>query len=104
MSVVTIPYNVNVPYGVLETFENKVLNFKEKPTFTYYSNAGIYLVKKNILKLIPHNIFYNTTDLMEELIKSSKNIISFPLIGYWLDIGNPDDYSKAENDLKMINF
>ena len=104
MSIVTIPYNVNVPYAVLETNENNVLNFKEKPTYTYYSNAGIYLVKKNILKSIPQNTFYNATDLMEHLIKSSNKIISFPLIGYWLDIGNPDDYAKAENDFKMIKF
>jgi dTDP-glucose pyrophosphorylase len=104
MSVVTIPYNVNVPYAVLETYNNNVLNFKEKPTYTYYSNAGIYLVKKNILKSIPQNTFYNATDLMEHLIKSSNKIISFPLIGYWLDIGNPDDYAKAENDFKMIKF
>jgi NDP-sugar pyrophosphorylase family protein len=104
MSVVTIPYNVNVPYAVLETYNNNVLNFKEKPTYTYYSNAGIYLVKKNILKSIPQNTFYNATDLMDHLIKSSNKIISFPLIGYWLDIGNPDDYAKAENDFKMIKF
>ena len=76
MSVVTIPYNVNVPYAVLETYENKVLNFKEKPTYTYYSNAGIYLVRKNILNSIPHDTFYNATDLMEQLIKSSNKIIS----------------------------
>ena len=104
MSVVTIPYNVNVPYAVLETYENQVLNFKEKPTYTYYSNAGIYLVRKNILNSIPHDTFYNATDLMEQLIKSSNKIISFPLIGYWLDIGNPDDFTKAENDIKMIKF
>jgi len=104
MSVVTIPYNVNVPYAVLETNNNQVLNFKEKPTYTYYSNAGIYLVKKSILSSIPENTFYNATDLMEQLLKSSHNIISFPLIGYWLDIGNPDDYKKAENDIKMIKF
>ncbi len=104
MSVVTIPYNVNVPYAVLETNNNHVLDFKEKPTYTYYSNAGIYLVKKSILSAIPENTFYNATDLMEQLIKSSNSIISFPLIGYWLDIGNPDDYKKAENDIKMIKF
>jgi dTDP-glucose pyrophosphorylase len=104
MAVVTIPYNVNIPYAVLEAIDKKVINFKEKPTYTYYCNAGIYLVKKGILNAIPKDTFYNSTDLMEELIRSSKKIVSYPLIGYWLDIGNPDDYNKAENDIKMIKF
>lgn len=104
MAVVTIPYNVNIPYAVLETKDKNVLNFKEKPTYTYYSNAGIYLVKKSILNTIPKDTFYNATDLMEELLKASKKIISYPLIGYWLDIGNPDDFAKAENDIKKIEF
>ena len=68
MSVVTIPYDVNVPYAVIETKENKVLSFIEKPTYTYYSNGGIYLIKKSILDKIPKNIFFNSTDLMEILI------------------------------------
>jgi NDP-sugar pyrophosphorylase family protein len=104
MSIVTIPYNVNIPYAVLETNNNKIINFKEKPTYTYYSNAGIYLLKKSILEKIPKNTFYNATDLMEELIKNTNKVYSYPLIGYWLDIGNPDDYAKAENDIKMIKF
>ena len=49
MAVVTIPYQVNIPYAVLETRNGNVVNFKEKPTYTYYSNGGIYLIKKSIL-------------------------------------------------------
>ena len=104
MSIVTIPYNVNIPYAVLETNNNKIINFKEKPTYTYYSNAGIYLFKKSILEKIPKNTFYNATDLLEELIMNTNKVYSYPLIGYWLDIGNPDDYAKAENDIRMIKF
>jgi dTDP-glucose pyrophosphorylase len=104
MSIVTIPYNVSIPYAVLETDNNRISNFKEKPTYTYYSNAGIYLFKKSILEIIPKNTFYNATDLLEELIKNTNKVYSYPLIGYWLDIGNPDDYAKAENDIKMIKF
>ncbi len=57
MSVVTIPYLVDVPYAVMETSNNHVISFKEKPTYTYYSNGGIYLVKKEILKRIPKGEF-----------------------------------------------
>jgi NDP-sugar pyrophosphorylase family protein len=104
LSVVTIPYEVLIPYAVLETEKERVKSFKEKPTYTYYSNGGIYLIKRDLLNLIPENEFYNATDLMEELIKQSKNVKSYPLRGYWLDIGKHEDFKKAQEDFKHIKF
>jgi dTDP-glucose pyrophosphorylase len=104
LSVVTIPYSVNVPYAVLETRDGHILSFKEKPTYTYYSNGGIYLVKKEILEILPRNCFFNTTDLMELLISKGMKVNSYPLRGYWLDIGKPEDYKKAQEDIQHIRF
>lgn len=104
LSVVTIPYEVLIPYAVLETKEGQVMSFKEKPTYTYYSNGGIYLVKKHLLDLIPDNEFYNATDLMEALITNGKKVKSYPLRGYWLDIGKHEDFTKAQEDFKHIKF
>ena len=104
MAVATIPYKVDIPYAVLETSQNLVIDLKEKPTYTYYSNAGIYLIKKDLIKLIPTNSFFNATDLMELLIKSGKKLISYPLHSYWLDIGKHDDFEKAQEDIKHIKF
>ncbi|CAM3852442.1 nucleotidyltransferase family protein [Aquirufa aurantiipilula] len=104
MSVVTIPYQVNIPYAVLETENENILSFIEKPTYTYYSNGGIYLIKKSVHELIPKNKFFNATDLMELLINQGYKVTSYPLAGYWLDIGNPQDYQKAQNDIKNIKF
>ena len=104
LAVVTIPYNVTIPYAVLETNNGHVVNFKEKPTYTYYSNGGIYLVKRSVLDVIPPNKNFNATDLMEQLIANNKKVFSYPLIGYWLDIGSPEDYQKAQIDIKNINF
>lgn len=104
LAVLTIPYQVNVPYAVLETKEGKVKSFKEKPTYTYYSNGGIYLMKKDMLKFIPKNTFFNATDLMEELIKNDLKVISFPFSGYWLDVGKHEDFEKAHIDIHNIKF
>ena len=104
MSVATIPYQVNVPYAVMETSNNNVVSFKEKPTYTYYSNGGIYIVKKELLKKIPKNKFYNATDLMESVIKDGGKLISYPIRQYWLDIGKPEDFAKAQMDIKHLNL
>lgn len=104
LSVVTIPYLVDIPYGVLETSNGHVINLREKPTYTYYSNGGIYLIKKSALEFIPQEKFFNATDLMETLLEQKRKVISYPLSGYWLDIGKPEDFKKAQIDIKQIQF
>ena len=104
MSVVTIPYEVDIPYAVLENENGNIVSFKEKPTYTYYSNGGIYLIKKEALDCIPKDEFFNATDLIEYLINENKKVISYPLVGYWLDIGKHEDFEKAQKDINQIKF
>jgi dTDP-glucose pyrophosphorylase len=102
--VACIPYQVNVPYAVMETQDKVVTGFKEKPTFTHYSNAGIYLMKKEVVTFVPENHAYDATDLMEQLIRDGKKVVAYPLVGYWLDIGKHEDYEKAQFDIKHIKL
>jgi dTDP-glucose pyrophosphorylase len=102
LAVLTIPYQVSIPYAVLETSNGTVKSFKEKPTYTYYSNGGIYLMKKEMLKYIPKNTFFDAPDLMQELINNNLKVISFPFSGYWLDVGKHEDFEKAQIDIKHI--
>lgn len=104
MVVATVPYQVSIPYGVIETEGAKVVSLKEKPTYTYYSNAGIYILNKKWLKEIPQKSFYNATDLINKLVDEKETVTNFPIIGYWLDIGKPKDFEKAQEDAKHIQF
>lgn len=104
LAILTIPYQVSVPYAVLETSVGKVTSLKEKPTYTYFSNGGIYLMKKEMLNFIPKEKFYNATDLAEDLIKKKYNVISIPFSGYWLDVGKHEDFEKAQLDINNIKF
>ncbi|GAA4408786.1 hypothetical protein GCM10023187_31190 [Nibrella viscosa] len=103
MSVATVPYPVSIPYAVLETQDGDILSLKEKPTYTYYINAGIYLMKRAVIDLIPAGQ-YNATDLLDRLIDGQYKVTYFPLLGYWLDIGRPEDYQKACVDINHITL
>ncbi len=102
MLAAAIPYSINIPYGIFELEGRNVKNINEKPTYNYYANAGIYLIKKELLKLIPNNTVFNATDFMDLLISKGKAVMRYPLIGYWIDIGNPDEYKKAQDFAKHI--
>lgn len=105
MAVAATTYHVDVPYAVLESDEyQKVRSLKEKPRYTYFSNAGIYLINKKLLSLIPKGEFYNITDLMEKVIAMDNKLITYPITGYWLDIGKHEDFRKAQEDIKHIKL
>lgn len=102
MSVAAIPYNVSIPYGVLDLNGRNIKGLLEKPKYTYYANAGIYLIKRRALDEIPDGIIFNATDLVEKLIKKGKTVIRYPLNGTWIDIGNPQEYEKAKDLVKHL--
>lgn len=105
MALVSIPYNVNVPYAVLETEGHYVNAFSEKPTYTYYSNGGIYLLNFKLKNHISKGNFYNATDLMEFVINQDElSLLHYPMVNYWLDIGKYNDFVKAQEDIKHLTF
>lgn len=105
MSVAAVPYSVQVPYGIFK-IENRrdIKGLVEKPTYDYYANAGIYLIKKSALDLIPKDTFFNATDLIEALIVQGRKVIRFPLNGTWIDIGNPQEYKRANELVNHMNY
>lgn len=103
ISVAAIAYNHSVPYAVMQTEGNEITSFQEKPNFTYMSNAGIYLIKRSILEQIPKNTRLDATDLLQQLIDKQKKVTYFPIMGYWIDIGRPEDYKKAKEFLKYLS-
>lgn len=102
MSVAAVPYNVSIPYGILDLDGRNIHGLLEKPKYTYYANAGIYLIKRNALEEIPDDTFFNATDLVEKLISEKKKVIRYPLNGTWIDIGNPQEYQKAQDLVKHL--
>lgn len=102
MSVAAIPYNVSIPYGILDLDGRNIQGLLEKPKYTYYANAGIYLIKRRALDEIPNDTFFNATDLVEKLISEGKKVIRYPLNGTWIDIGNPQEYQKAQDLVKHL--
>ena len=102
MSLAAVPYDISIPYGILDLDGHDIHGLIEKPKFNYYANAGIYLIKRRALDEIPADTFFHATDLLEKLIAQKKKVVRYPLAGYWIDIGNPDEYYKACEMAKHI--
>jgi dTDP-glucose pyrophosphorylase/CBS domain-containing protein len=92
-------YDIEVPYGVVETEGIHTHKLSEKPTYAFFVNAGIYLLEPVCYEYIPKNMHFDMTDLIDRMLSEKRTVISFPVEEYWLDIGRPEDYKRAQIDL-----
>lgn len=97
LSVAAVPYTVSVPYGIMQLEGERVTGLLEKPRFNYYANAGIYLIRREVLQHLPRNTYYDATDLINDLVSEGRTVVRYPIGGTWIDIGNPQEYQKAQD-------
>ena len=102
MSVAAVPYSVSVPYGIFELEGRNIRGVKEKPVYNYFANAGIYLIRRELLEAMPRNTYYDATDLMNDAVAAGRTVIRYPVTGYWLDIGSHEEYHKANELVRHI--
>ena len=92
-------YVIDVPFGVVECDDVRITQLREKPSLTLFINAGIYLLEPTACDSIPDGEHFDMTDLIKRLLDEGRTVVSFPIIEYWLDIGRPEDYRQAQEDL-----
>ena len=93
-------YEIQVPYGVLECDGAKVNSLQEKPRVSFLVNTGIYLLEPCVYQLIPRGEHFNMTDLIQWTLDAGRSVVTFPIHEYWLDIGQHEDYIRAQQEFK----
>lgn len=105
IAIATIPYRVSLPYGILEQKEgHEVHSIQEKPNYTYYINTGIYFLRKEMLGMIPQDEKFDAVDLIDRAMADGRKVSAFPLLDYWVDIGQLEDYHKAQEDAQYLDL
>lgn len=97
-------YVIDVPFGVVDCDDVRITRLREKPSLPLFINAGIYMLEPSARDSIPDGERFDMTDLIKQLLEESRTVVSFPIIEYWLDIGRPEDYERAQEDLADPRF
>lgn len=89
------------PYGTIETDANgKLLELKEKPTFEFLTNTGLYIIEPEFLDLIPLNKFEHITDTIQKCIDMELKVGVYPINeASWMDMGQLDELEKMRKKL-----
>jgi len=94
-------YSMEIPYGVVEVEGYQFKGVTEKPAHRYYINAGIYILRSTVINNVPNNQLFDITDLFENLHKNGDSVSVFPMRESWVDIGDLNEYERA-NNIRLI--
>lgn len=99
-TIATCLKEVPISLGVLEVSDdNQLTGYVEKPILKYRVSMGMYIFQKRIQDFIEPNVYLDLPDLMKRLMDEGEKINCYDFEGRWLDIGNPDDYALANQQI-----
>lgn len=101
LTVAIRQYDFEVPFGVVEIEHDKVIKITEKPLVKLLINAGIYLMDKSVIDLIPKGRSFDMPDLIQRLLDGRRKVCVFPIQEYWLDVGRISDLEKAISEAQI---
>ena len=104
VTVSTINHTITVPFGVIQRESDRICGIIEKPSYSFQCNAGIYIISKKILELIPKNEYYDMPDLVKKAIKEGYQAGLYQIEDYWADIGTVPDLDQNRRMLKLLEL
>jgi dTDP-glucose pyrophosphorylase len=94
-------YNFQVPYGVVEIENYSIKEIKEKPVHRFFVNAGIYVLNRSLIDKVNGTSYLDMTDFLEKELDND-GVNAFPVHEYWLDIGQIDEYKRANREVGSV--
>ena len=95
--------SVKIDLGVIEVNDdNRVVQYLEKPTHDYRVSMGIYVFEPSVLRYIERGVRLDFPELIWKLLADNEPVLGYPYDGYWLDIGRPDDYTRAVAEFEQM--
>lgn len=102
ITVATARRETRVEFGVLDIEDGRVTGFREKPSIGYTVAIGAYALSRATLQRYPAGEVLGFDQLMRDLIDRGERPASFDFSGFWLDIGRPEDYDRANIEFEAI--
>jgi len=95
-------YDIQLPYGVVKGEAGRVKKIEEKPIQRFFVNAGIYVLNKTLLNEVKGTEYIDMPGLLENLVEQGQKISMFPVHEYWIDIGQMEEFERAQKEAANI--
>ena len=97
-TIAVAAYDFQVPYGLIKANHDHLVGFEEKPIFSSFINAGIYVLSPEVLNCVPKNSYFDMNNLFEILLENKDSVCIFPIREYWTDVGGLKSFYDACKD------
>jgi mannose-1-phosphate guanylyltransferase len=101
LTIATYVRQVRIDFGVLTTTAGQVTGFQEKPSVDYHVSMGVYGLSRQTLERYTPGLPLGVDELVLDLLKNRTPPSAYEFDGYWLDIGRPDDYDRANAEFAV---
>lgn len=88
-------YSHEIPFGCIETDQNRIIGLEEKPLLTKTINGGVYVFSPAAVECVPKNTMFPITQLIEDALMNRLSCGAYPLDGDWMDVGMPEQLKHA---------
>lgn len=95
-------HSFQAPHGVAEVDGARLSSLREKPTFRWLANAGVYCLDPDIPARAPAEGPYDMPELLAALVADGQPVGAYPIHEYWLDIGRPPDFETAQTAFASV--
>jgi dTDP-glucose pyrophosphorylase len=101
ITIVSATKNTTIPYGTIQVnSEGQVVKLIEKPSYSFLTNTGLYLLEPRFLDLIPVNTFIHITDIIQTCIDRGEKVGIYPVSEQaWMDMGQMEELEKMRERL-----
>jgi NDP-sugar pyrophosphorylase family protein len=101
VTIAVYPREVKIDFGVLEVGEDGYLTaYREKPQYHFDVSMGVYAFKHWVLDLIQPDERLDIPELVQRIQQRGGRVFCYRSDCYWLDIGRPDDYARAQEEFE----
>ncbi len=104
VTVATFQRQVSSEFGVLDVRDGNIVGFREKPVFDFDVSMGVYAFSRETLRGYEAGQALGVDNLILDLLRAGTPPASFAFGGYWLDIGRPDDYDRANAQFEDLEL
>jgi NDP-sugar pyrophosphorylase family protein len=94
ITVAVAPHVIECPFGVARLAGSQIIDMTEKPHYSHWINAGIYIISSEVIAAIPRNTYVDMTTMIQKTIRRGEHVEAFPIREYWRDAGTPEDIAR----------
>lgn len=91
-------YSHTVPFGVVDVDDDRIVSIREKPTHSWPTNAGVYVLSPGVVTRLPEQASLSMPDCLQDCLDRGERVGAFYIEGEHIDVGRTSELARARGE------